>query len=562
MSIQEKKKKDKSKKKDKKHKKDKKKEKKHKKNKVALKESNKNAEIKESKSELTIDQVSTKDISVNQTKEKTIKQYQSASDSDDTDKEQSTQRPSVLKTDQKQYQSASDSDDTDHEQSKQRPSVSKVVEKQYQSASDSDDTDKEQPTQRQSVSKTNQKQHPSASDSDETDQEQQPLSIIERKRKRSDANYRTREIIEDSDESDFSSDDDSEPNVDQFALGNQKKRKLKSNRICNRRTLEYNKDASAADNYKNKASSAFVPTVHQDFFISDSDSDTDSNDDYGSDSFPEWQRSFKNRPANASHWPKARRFGYSDNLKLEKRIKKICRRENISFQQVQEIFASDRPSAHLKFFQKIARPFPNVSLKSLAMHCRDAYHPKRDNTPWTDEEVKKLNELVKVYGANPKKLSEHLNRTPLDISRYMNRNRTNDISKVSRGRWTKEDDELLAKAVAKQLATGDGKLRALDIEPLFNSKKTKEQIHNRYKRIRHRIKPDGTLMEDRKATVIEELEYLEKLKEQVVNNKLQEESQLNLLKDSGFVTAQFYYKRRARIPGFEKMKVLGKYKYK
>lgn len=269
MSIQEKKKKDKSKKKDKKHKKDKKKEKKHKKNKVALKESNKNAEIKESKSELTIDQVSTKDISVNQTKEKTIKQYQSASDSDDTDKEQ--------------------------------------------------------PTQRQSVSKTNQKQHPSASDSDETDQEQQPLSIIERKRKRSDANYRTREIIEDSDESDFSSDDDSEPNVDQFALGNQKKRKLKSNRICNRRTLEYNKDASAADNYKNKASSAFVPTVHQDFFISDSDSDTDSNDDYGSDSFPEWQRSFKNRPANASHWPKARRFGYSDNLKLEKRIKKICR---------------------------------------------------------------------------------------------------------------------------------------------------------------------------------------------------------------------------------------------
>lgn len=325
MSIQEKKKKDKSKKKDKKHKKDKKKEKKHKKNKVALKESNKNAEIKESKSDMTIDQVSTKDIFVNQTKKKTTKQYQSASDSDDTDKEQSTQRPSVSKADQKQYQSASDSDDTDKEQSTQRPSVLKTDQKQYQSASDSDDTDQEQSTQRQSVSKTDQKQHPSASDSDETDQDQQPLSIIERKRKRSSSNYRTREIIEDSDESDFSSSDDSEPNVDQFALGNQKKRKLKSNRICNRRTLEYNKDASAAENFKGKASSAFVPTVHQDFFISDSDSDTDSNDDYNSDSFPEWQRSFKNRPANASHWPRARRFGYSDNLKLEKRIKKICR---------------------------------------------------------------------------------------------------------------------------------------------------------------------------------------------------------------------------------------------
>ncbi|CAO3683714.1 unnamed protein product [Rhizopus microsporus] len=477
---------------------------------------------------MTIDQVSTKDIFVNQTKKKTTKQYQSASDSmtpiksnqhsvhpfRKQIKKQSTQRPSVLKTDQKQYQSASDSDDTDQ-----------------------DNQHNANPSRKQ-----NQKQHPSASDSDETDQINNLYpSLKEREREAAPTIEQEKSL---------------KIQTKATLVAVTTKRKLKSNRICNRRTLEYNKDASAAENFKGKASSAFVPTVHQDFFISDSDSDTDSNDDYNSDSFPEWQRSFKNRPANASHWPRARRFGYSDNLKLEKRIKKICRRENISFQQVQEIFASDRPSAHLKFFQKIARPFPNVSLKSLAMHCRDAYHPKRDNTPWTGEEVKKLNELVKVYGANPKKLSEHLNRTPLDISRYMNRNRTNDISKVSRGRWTKEEDELLAKAVAKQLATGDGKLRAIDIEPLFNSKKTKEQIHNRYKRIRHRIKPDGTLMEDRKATVIEELEYLEKLKEQVVNNKLQEESQLNLLKDSGFVTAQFYYKRRARIPGFEKMKVL------
>ena len=83
---------------------------------------------------------------------------------------------------------------------------------------------------------------------------------------------------------------------------------------------------------------------------------------------------------------------------------------------------------------------------------------------------------------------------------------------VVRGRWTKEDDELLAKVIAEQLAKeGKGvKIRFAEIVTVFCGKKSLFQIQNRYKRIQHLIKPDGTLMKDRKATVLEELEYLER----------------------------------------------------
>ncbi|KAG0761104.1 hypothetical protein G6F24_007814 [Rhizopus arrhizus] len=486
-----------------------------------------------------------------------------------------------------QYQSASDSDETDRENKRSKIEAPgskrseadqlKSVSKQYESASDSDETDTEKNKSTiahlhshvHDQSKSRSKQYESASDSDETDTESnnqkaanatpaERIRSLEKRQVQSKA-FRTKEFVNsdsDSDGDDESSDSEEDGNL--FVYEEQKKRELNSNRISFRRKLEYNENSSAAVNFKNKASDAFVPTVHQDFFISDSESDTDSNDDYDPNSFPEWQKNFNNKPTKATDWPKTRRFGYADNLKLEKRIKKICRRENISFQEVQEIFSSSRPSKHLEFFRKIARPFPNIPLKALAVHCKEAYNPKRDKKSWTKEEVQRLNELVGIYGKDPKTLSKHLDRTALDISTYMSRHNKDEKTKVVRGRWTKEDDELLAKVIAEQLAKeGKGvKIRFAEIVTVFCGKKSLFQIQNRYKRIQHLIKPDGTLMKDRKATVLEELEYLERLKEQAIKENLVEESQLNMFKHSGFVTSKFYYNQRAKIPGFEKMKLL------
>lgn len=101
---------------------------------------------------------------------------------------------------------------------------------------------------------------------------------------------------------------------------------LSANRISFRRTQEYDDTLSAADNVKNRLSDLFVPEVNEDYFISDSDSETDSGEDYDGKEYPSWQRTLSSgHDKIRDPWPKQRKLGYSDKLKLEKRVKKICR---------------------------------------------------------------------------------------------------------------------------------------------------------------------------------------------------------------------------------------------
>ncbi|KAG1435942.1 hypothetical protein G6F56_013768 [Rhizopus delemar] len=84
-----------------------------------------------------------------------------------------------------------------------------------------------------------------------------------------------------------------------------------------------------------------------------------------------------------------------------------------------------------------------------------------------------------------------------------------DKKKVVLGRWKKEEDEILAKGVSELISNGK-KFQGSALERLFNGTKKRSQIESRYKRIKHLIQPDGTLMNERKPTVLEELEFLEK----------------------------------------------------
>ncbi|CAO3686173.1 unnamed protein product [Rhizopus stolonifer] len=414
--------------------------------------------------------------------------------------------------------------------------------KDSDSDSDSSDSDLDSNMKKQSAAtaKHNPKNQPaknqnkdSDSDSDSSDSDldsnmkKQSAATTKHNPKNQPAKNQNKDGDPNSDSSDLDS-------GDIFLYEKQKKRGLESNRISFRKTLAYNENQSAAWNFKNKASDAFVPTVNTNFFISDSESETDSGDDYDSDSFPVWHKSFGYKKESDVDWPKKRKFGYSDNLKLEKRVKKICRRENISFSRIQEIFCDEKPSKHRKLFQKIARPFPNVTIRAIAGHCKEAYHPNKNNTVWTEEDVKKLNELVKFYGRNIKNISKDMNRTASDIKSFMSKHLKVDKKKVVLGRWKKEEDEMLAKG-ASELISKNGKFQGSALERLFNGTKTRSQIESRYKRIKHLIQPDGTLVKERKPTVLEELEFLENLKKQAVNENLIEESQLNLSGHSGFV---------------------------
>jgi hypothetical protein len=62
------------------------------------------------------------------------------------------------------------------------------------------------------------------------------------------------------------------------------------------------------------------------------------------------------------------------------------------FEQAQYIFSSSERSPHIRFFQKIAKAFPDVSLHRLAKICKEMYHEKRNYGPWTEAEIKHLEE--------------------------------------------------------------------------------------------------------------------------------------------------------------------------
>lgn len=269
-----------------------------------------------------------------------VVQPMSASDSDESDKEelpiaQSKSNSETNKVAKSQQQSKaagpSNSALASDESVVEKPAASKLKKKPLpksqlkkttkpvrntpSSASDSDETD----TERKQPTKKSKNQAYSASDSDETDREsKQPAAKNDKQSSSGESS---------SDESSSNETDPSSNNKSKsFRDLAKKKDHLVANRISFRRKLDYDPDRPAASKFKNRLVDDFVPKVNNEEFISDSDSETDSGEDYDSREYPSWQRGLGgNRHANTDPWPKPRKFGYSDKLNLEKRIKKICK---------------------------------------------------------------------------------------------------------------------------------------------------------------------------------------------------------------------------------------------
>ncbi|KAI8369966.1 hypothetical protein BD560DRAFT_397207 [Blakeslea trispora] len=420
------------------------------------------------------------------------------------------------------------------DQDKLPPKKKKQQAVAYESASDSDETDSEQSSQESSKKRD---RSSSSSDNDEEDELDQ-----KRQRKACALATETDQVY------------NLEEQLAKVVARTKKSSVLDANRISFRRRVDIDPAKPLSVNYKNKLLDTFVPNVKEDDFISDSDSEEDSSDDYDAKEYPPWQRTLGWNPQpDLSPWPKQRKLGYSDKLKLEKRIKKVCKRENMTFSEAREIFSSSNRKPHIRFFQKIAKVFPNISLHMLAKVCKETYHEKRNNAPWTPEEMDKLQELLKIHGPNTAVLCQHLDRSPKNITDCIFRLR--NVSKNKDKRWSKEEDEKLAKIIAESIRKTGERPTFPSVVPAFNGERTQKQIYQRYHHIQHRIMPDGTLLPDRKPTAKEELDYLEKLMEQVREHDLVEESQLDLSKQKGFVKRSFYLKSRAQIPGFETMEV-------
>ncbi|KAF1796668.1 hypothetical protein FB192DRAFT_1403136 [Mucor lusitanicus] len=499
----------------------------------------------------------------------------------------------------KVYSSASDSDETDNEDSKKRSQASRrktsistrssaAKASEARSASDSDETDQEQQPAKRAKVETVQEKAPmdtvdngnSASDSDDTGDEHmikpEPESaddktsptacrVVVRPMRVSKRPLvpKTKEFIEDSSDEENEDTNTGEAREGQASTAEEttngkfresviKRNHLVGNRLAFRRRGEYDESKPAAVNLSKRLNDSFLPKVEEDLFVSDSDSEPDSGVDYDTFDFPTWQRTLTwNRKPEEDPWPKQRRFGYSDKLKLEKRIKKICKRENMTFHEAQEIFSSGRRKEHIKFFQKIAAVFPNIPLYLLAKRLKETYHVKRNSAPWTKEEIEQLEGLIKIHGNNAELLSTLMNRSPKNINDFIFNHKS---AKKPAARWTVEEDELLAKVMAKEKKNAAGRVSFLAAEPFFPDRSQK-QIYARYYNIRHRIQPDGTLVKNRPATAVEELEYLKRLLKQVNDHDLIEESQLDYAKERGFVKPGFYLNSRANIKGFETMPI-------
>ncbi|RCH78469.1 hypothetical protein CU098_003239, partial [Rhizopus stolonifer] len=341
-------------------------------------------------------------------KKKKKKQKMSASDSDETDNEKTREM------------SASDSDETDNERTKKKRTIPESI------------LDKEH-MRKKHKSNTTVVAHQSDSDSDETDKEQPVPSFVEKgsvepcaeRKGKSKKNQKSEKRSEKKDKS-----TETELRIETTNQQPEKSTKSKiieANRISSRRRVKCDPEKPPQVNYRNKLLDTFVPE------------------------YPPWQRTLGWNPTpEETPWPKQRRLGYSDKVKLEKRIKKICKRENMTFSQAREIFSSSNRKPHIRFFQKIGKVFPNMSLHILAKICKETYHEKRNIQPWTPEEAEKLKELLKIHGCHTAILCQYLNRSPKNITDFIFQMRNVPTNKAKR--WTKEEDQTLASALAAETA--------------------------------------------------------------------------------------------------------------
>lgn len=245
-----------------------------------------------------------------------------------------------------------------------KPKLSTPVARSYSSASDSDETDDERRTlytqkikqqkiekqkteqQRIEKQKAEKQKEAAAAAAREVGQLSQKKKATEKKViakarvEKKKVEKKNSKVVTPDSQSDSESEDETTPTKKKTVSKDIKldtphrdASRLVSNRISFRKTREFDAKKTGAENVAERLSDLFVPEVNDNYFVSDSESDTDSGEDYEVKEYPTWQRNLSRTHDQATDpWPVQRKFGYSDTLKLEKRIKKICRvKQNFNY---------------------------------------------------------------------------------------------------------------------------------------------------------------------------------------------------------------------------------------
>ncbi|SAM04108.1 hypothetical protein [Absidia glauca] len=529
------------------------------------------------------------------------KKYISDSDSDDTDNDSSRSKPlikpspAVMKatpknksTPAKQYSSNSDSDDTDNEsrrpktltkptpeatkataKNKSTSAVKSAPAKQYSSDSDSDDTDNESrrpktltkptPAATKATPKnksTPAKQYSSDSDSDDSDSdtaenehhqrsnpENVALSLVNGGTMTTNApiirepTALERRLIR---------------RKSDTALGEYSSNRLQRNRMYR------NKERDSKEEYARRfVDDADKYNVQHDFFISDSESESDSGDDYSGEPLP-WHANAYNTEAlrkkvEEEGWKlRGGRITRQEDIRLEKRIKKICRRENKTLEDFREML-DEEFSVNKSFWLKIAKVIPDRSMPIILRACRRRYNEHAySKTPWTSEMDRQLLEYLKIDGKDFKLIEEKMQRSRVEIRSHaaelLHPEKTR-VYKIT----TFSDEEF--QDLTEKVSVYKGKVPWPKVTAAYNSAhpgntRTLYQCQHAW-RTRNRNK---------EFTVTDKLAFVRRMR-QYGWKKETEMVMATLSDDFGYdmaVLKNFYLKSRTTIPDFEKKNVPGK----
>ncbi|KAG0191846.1 RNA polymerase I enhancer binding protein [Apophysomyces sp. BC1034] len=317
---------------------------------------------------------------------------------------------------------------------------------------------------------------------------------------------------------------------------------------------EYSTDVDAKKRFKRRLVD-HNKKIDPDFFISDSESDSDSDASYNGEPELEWHRKIENhaiirKKTEENGWPiQTGPWNQNDLLRLEKRIKKLARRQDMSLEMFREKILEDKPGKHLEFWWKVARAFPDRALYPIVRHAVKAYNSYNYIGRWTKEDDKKLMNLVELHGTNFQEVAEHIDRHPAACqARHAVLKRKNDLAGQ---RWTNEE-------VDKLIATVE------EYKAQYGPDISYEYIAQKGSAISTVYKKDPTLALAKKSIDLKtQLQLLERIKKGGWEDECQ--IRFSALQDDEFYLSgprcrSQYYVLRNTLPGFEKMKLKGKNK--
>ncbi|KAI8384229.1 uncharacterized protein BYT42DRAFT_253353 [Radiomyces spectabilis] len=281
----------------------------------------------------------------------------------------------------------------------------------------------------------------------------------------------------------------------------------------------------------------------------------------------EWHRKIENgalirEKAKANAWPiKTGKWNAEELLRLEKRIKKLARRRNMTLESFREEILTQPFRNKKQFWWDVAKKFPDRALYHIVRHGKQAYDRQNYQGQWTPEEDKQLLELVKTYGRKfATTIKDQMNRTASACEARYRTIKHQEVGKT--GKWTNEESEKLKKTITEyKTLHGTPPSWEYVSSKGFQNERNPRQCKARWQYIQNQENNAGQVTGRGAVTIEDQIRLLERIQKggwqkeyEIPFGKLQDE---NFTLSSKRCKSE-YIKLRKHIPGFEKMKVQGK----